>query len=1479
MDKSDQEYRDEDVEVQGENKRRRNCFEFWRKQEDEKASKYDVEEEPLKKPAKKGFGSWFSWLSSPQRRQKSDARKAARREAASYWSSLHLAVKYISSDTTMRAMDAFVNIIIVLLVVTFVCVIDLVIYQIPAIYVRYAEKEVGESDIVLTINSDRYDALNAWYDNSTNVSYSTKTQTADVTSAWPPFTARYESSNMSMQTCHPADFLYSGASFSSMADIRLPRAYVSQVQLLNYSTLEKVMALTTQCDNSDTRRASTLLGLSNKLANHNIISKLKSVPRWVSPAVVRFSDTVRESFFSFGPTEASKNASVMIVLYNNFREETARLGRDWHHRELGELEAHVSQSVLSTLNIKPNAGKKVFLELELFSLLSSLGVMNEQNFVDMVFQFLNLGNDSIVISLSPGMNSSIADLIGPGAPVVTLEEFLANVQAQNQTSTNTKDLLLDQDQTVSFNLGSATLRLGSLPRDLWSYHRTKLLSRRSSQEFAAMSNPLRQFEEPWTDAVNTTLPDQSSSVNNTELPIETQDAIQQLLNTTLIDIQLGQIRVDPEAIKDLIRAYYSEFNIVFRGRLSIVDAIDQPEGKWPSRIGNVFAMEADQAKAFLFEMVQALVNNLFQPVQSRSADENPNSLNYWTADFAKLLFVQALGRFTDYISSELNMYDYVPITGLVYEDRLDAYFSSSERSSRTFSEVSDSLALIYGIDFPLDMILPIKALLDVGAILLDYLDALFWIIVILIVLLGGVLIFSMALSEMQEKTYEFGMLRAMGLRLHDLLHVMVLRGLRSAVPGFILGLGLAALSLLIINAVYSDIANMDLKYQMPTSTIILSILVGFLVPFIANIFPARKALTKSLKDSLDVSKNTKGGDVLVKFERLERIGINWWVFSTGAFLLTFGIVFYYVLPAAFLESDYEAFFLVLNLALTLMLLGLGCLFQMVEHVLEKAIVWILIPPSTRWFVIPDSKIRMLVRRQLYAHRIRNKNAAIMVTMSIAFILFTGALVKQQIEGVQVEVYTEYGSDIRVDIYNNATVASIDALREYLDGAKAAGLVNEYSFVTKPIVGVSVRGISLFPSSDGASVYGIDDSFFDTVYMGITKVDENAPFNTSMYGDAKKLDDLPWAAWNDFLDRDSALVDSSYKHIAPYSKFKDPIEAVTQVPRYMTSVTNQTYEPTSSTSDQRPVSKYYPSYCILSTAGIAANSLNTEMPLVLTVMKASVVFRSTIFVSKLPGFRFSSYPASYDGSSVVVPLSAYETLLAKTSSKSTTYGSDMVNVNFNPSNRDAVQLQGLNTTNNGTNSDSSAIEYSAVFISIRDNPTGESSKRAGARKIADAIRSLIPEGTDVSDSFESLESSESIAYGLNIMMIVVSVMADVLCFIMLWFTFRSSVKENSIQYAVLRSLGVTSAQVSRMYIYESICVLVSSLSLGTVAGLLICVVLGLQDVVVREVKFQLYFPYVLFSIHVGVNLFAGLLSPVIALRDLKNIPVAGILRSV
>lgn len=125
----------------------------------------------------------------------------------------------------------------------------------------------------------------------------------------------------------------------------------------------------------------------------------------------------------------------------------------------------------------------------------------------------------------------------------------------------------------------------------------------------------------------------------------------------------------------------------------------------------------------------------------------------------------------------------------------------------------------------------------------------------MLALLGAMVMYSLVVGDVEEKTYEYGMLRALGLRSFTLVYVLGAQTLAYMVPGMLIGLCVASLLHLVVRAVVVDLSGAVVQPVMWPSAWIFGVVFGMTVPAVANLVPIRRAMGSTLRDALDLYHN------------------------------------------------------------------------------------------------------------------------------------------------------------------------------------------------------------------------------------------------------------------------------------------------------------------------------------------------------------------------------------------------------------------------------------------------------------------------------------------------------------------------------------------------------------------------------------------------------------------------------------------------
>ena len=140
-------------------------------------------------------------------------------------------------------------------------------------------------------------------------------------------------------------------------------------------------------------------------------------------------------------------------------------------------------------------------------------------------------------------------------------------------------------------------------------------------------------------------------------------------------------------------------------------------------------------------------------------------------------------------------------------------------------------------------------------------------------ILSAQLIYSLMLSDVEERTFETGMLRALGFNTNNILSTVLLQSMLFAIPATIGGMCVAAIMNAGIRAFLFYFSQNTLYYGLSPNSIFVGLLIGLIMPILANVLPIRQALGNNLRSSLDLN-HRSNGEFSVQITRLSEIGME-----------------------------------------------------------------------------------------------------------------------------------------------------------------------------------------------------------------------------------------------------------------------------------------------------------------------------------------------------------------------------------------------------------------------------------------------------------------------------------------------------------------------------------------------------------------------------------------------------------------------------
>ena len=279
-------------------------------------------------------------------------------------------------------------------------------------------------------------------------------------------------------------------------------------------------------------------------------------------------------------------------------------------------------------------------------------------------------------------------------------------------------------------------------------------------------------------------------------------------------------------------------------------------------------------------------------------------------------------------------------------------------------------------------------------------------ILVFLALLSAMLLYSLMLADVDTKTYEYGMFRALGFRKRMLVGMIMEQSLGFSVPGLTLGVLVAMILNVELRKLIFISAQNYLTYTLTGSSIIIGITFGLLMPVIANYLPIKSAMDMSLRNSLDLNRRTDG-EFGVKIQKLEEIGIDTNSLIVSLLLIGIGFTAYYMVPYAFINNDMTMANIILNMLLILIIVGLTLICVLIYPFLEWMLLWVTMKTCCK----KDRRLMRVIEKNINGHRKRNSKTSIMFTLAISFMIYSASSFDLIMDFIEKPVLQSIGADM------------------------------------------------------------------------------------------------------------------------------------------------------------------------------------------------------------------------------------------------------------------------------------------------------------------------------------------------------------------------------------------------------------------------------------------------------------------------------------
>ena len=865
---------------------------------------------------------------------------------------------------------------------------------------------------------------------------------------------------------------------------------------------------------------------------------------------------------------------------------------------------------------------------------------------------------------------------------------------------------------------------------------------------------------------------------------------------------------DKELLFDNITKY-----INIKLNLTVVAKIKSNDGKWPSKTGNVLAIDSKHLKDYLLLNSQNILNEI---INSFELDSMRNAI---------------LNSINKYINN-FDINKYCLTINIMLKNKYEIYNLDRLKMTYYFSEISGKIIRALKSKLDINIESPLANAIKNFSSLKIFLKDIFFGIMFFFWMLSIILVYSLMLGNVDERTYEFGMMRSLGFKKNNLIYLIILKGISFAIPGTIFGLTTSYIVNNFIAFLFNWFSGLVMPFFMSNFNLLFGITIGLSIPLISSYFPIRKCLDNNLRDTLTLFNNKKLGDIVVSMIKLEKLGISPTTFISSITLIIIGFLTYYLCPLSYLLQNLSLFLFIMTCILIIMLLGLIILSQLLAPHLQNLILKIVM-----LFALNDRKLQLIVLRNLDGHKRRNNQVSIMFMIALGFVIFARCslnLVAALIEQMAKQLI---GGDFSVYLLNknhpNVTLNEI-SLNCYFDNITKyyPDLIKNYSYYTFSLDEIlSAENFPIytaFGSLNGFPIYnrmisGIDknyiESSFDSLYF-YSEYDKN--LNTSY---TKKKVDLIKMLYNNPNTPNILQENKNNYFIHPKNEIEKEISNF-QLNILMSHGLKRGLGVNLEDEGRleiSPHSNYQKHYIPCKIAGL---------------------------ITKLPGiYDYSSYKGISYSSSLYISLEQFKQLVEL---ESNLYNITMENLS-------KMTYDGL--------------RKKRLLLKFKDNVSNEL-KDMVYFGMNNYLKDLNVYSIQLTEIIGTVTRIKNV---IEYIFFILGIISLVLSFFLIWTSFYNNIRENIAEYGIMRSIGITKKQNIRIYLYEAFAIIIASVIIGTVIGVVISSSIILLFDIFFELPFIFNFPFKIYFILLIQSLFLGLLGSYYPTYNVNTISLVKIIK--
>ena len=903
--------------------------------------------------------------------------------------------------------------------------------------------------------------------------------------------------------------------------------------------------------------------------------------------------------------------------------------------------------------------------------------------------------------------------------------------------------------------------------------------------------------------------------------------------------------------------------------LTVARSVESGAGKWSALLGSVTVIDAQELSDILFntsiefglamnDLINAAVG--FGYIDSLSTIKNLELLEY---------YIEEIGA--------SDLYNYAIQTIIMYTDRLDAYMGTLLNLDEHMVAFSNAVFDNLGYQFEATISLPIYSQMQFLTFFKLFLNEMLFLCIVLMTTLVLIVIYSLLLNDVEERTYTYGMLRALGMKRVTLIQIMLLKAITFSIPATFVALILVQLLNIPLIKLIENFAYISLSVKLPSICFINGVLIGFIVPLIAIYVPTSRALSKTLRDSLDVYHHV-ASDIKVTIIRLEKLGFSVPIMGVAIILVCYGVICSILVPISiyyqsknvcfdifdFFElcfgSGYDLFFGIFGSILLSMIYGMCIIAALVSMPLAKSLVHLALGLKS----CRHHKLKSVVLKNLNSHSGRNVKTSIMFITTLSFCIFAGVS-NSFLTNSAVDFFAWLtGSDFEVYAFWQRDALPIDELSVWLNKQKDLGKIDDFTSITFPIswyanedLIVDEITVSSLAGTPVLSqwIVGVEENYLNVMFDKFLDIKEIGDYHN---GSIPRLKN----------DNDYDVIKILYSDAGHATL--DFEENGIEVPPPILSGRYWTYE--QQTADQwtyyqqknedidQVINELNSSYyeyvdIVVSTSLVSALGIDINDPLILTIgvydnnyryHSFRVMMKIRAILNKIPGLVMLPYDLQYasflaEFQNAVISMPAYNKIF-----------------------KDIADYLEVDVPTN---------IWQKVAIKMPSDATDNDYD-----DINEGIRNFVPnQEVEVDDMHEVDRDVRGNISLVNDFFLILGLIGLILSFFILWLSFLANIRNSSWELGVLRSIGINNFQVTMIYIYEALAIIIACIILGTAIGTLTSLILCSQSNLFMMMPLYLDFPWPMYLSICSVALTVAIIGSYLPMRRYIYNNVAAVLR--